>query len=106
MKVTNVRIESVFKSEGVNFCSSVHVGPIRQTATITEMSQEHLRTGDKADVRFRFIKNPEYLRAGMRLVFREGKTKAVGECAARKGCFQQRSTLEGNCRVLASNRSL
>ena len=57
----------------------VHVGPIRQTATIIEMSQEHLRTGDKADVRFRFIKNPEYLRTGMRLVFREGKTKAVGE---------------------------
>ena len=27
---------------------------------------------------FRFIKNPEYLREGMRLVFREGRTKAVG----------------------------
>ncbi|KAK2142973.1 hypothetical protein LSH36_891g02043 [Paralvinella palmiformis] len=42
------------------------------------MSKEHLRTGDKAIVRFRFIKNPEYLRSDMRMVFREGRTKAVG----------------------------
>ena len=42
------------------------------------MSKELLRTGDKATVRFRFIKNPEYLRTDMRMVFREGRTKAVG----------------------------
>jgi hypothetical protein len=42
------------------------------------MSKELLRTGDKAVVRFRFIKNPEYLRIDMRMVFREGRTKAVG----------------------------
>ena len=42
------------------------------------MTKEHLRTGDKAIVRFRFIKNPEYLRADMRMVFREGRTKAIG----------------------------
>lgn len=42
------------------------------------MSEECLRTGDKAKVRFRFIKYPEYLRPGQRLVFREGRTKAVG----------------------------
>jgi hypothetical protein len=42
------------------------------------MSVEHLRTGDRANVRFRFIKSPEYLRIGMKLVFREGRTKAIG----------------------------
>lgn len=42
------------------------------------MSLEHLRTGDRAIVRFRFIKSPEYLRLGMKLVFREGRTKAIG----------------------------
>lgn len=56
----------------------VHCGSIRQTASILRMSKECLRTGDKAIVHFRFIKNPEYLRAGMRMVFREGRTKAVG----------------------------
>lgn len=42
------------------------------------MTEDHLRTGDKATVRFRFIKNPEYLKPDMRMVFREGRTKAVG----------------------------
>ncbi|XP_019614942.1 PREDICTED: GTP-binding protein 1-like isoform X2 [Branchiostoma belcheri] len=56
----------------------VHVGSIRQTATIITMSRDCLRTGDKAQVRFRFIKNPEYLHADCRMVFREGRTKAVG----------------------------
>ncbi|CAF4199130.1 unnamed protein product [Rotaria socialis] len=56
----------------------VHCGSIRQTATIITMSVEHLRTGDRANVRFRFIKSPEYLRVGMKLVFREGRTKAIG----------------------------
>ncbi|XP_064641825.1 GTP-binding protein 1-like [Lineus longissimus] len=62
----------------VRYQAMVHVGSVRQTATIITMSTEHLRTGDKAVVRFRFIKNPEYLRSDMRMVFREGRTKAVG----------------------------
>lgn len=56
----------------------VHCGSIRQTASIVNMSKECLRTGDKAHVKFRFIKHPEYIRAGQRMVFREGRTKAVG----------------------------
>jgi hypothetical protein len=62
----------------VKYQAMVHVGSVRQTATIVSMSKDHLRTGDKAVVRFRFIKNPEYLRPDIRLVFREGRTKAVG----------------------------
>lgn len=56
----------------------VHCGSIRQTASILSMSQECLRTGDKALIRFRFIKYPEYMVSGQRMVFREGRTKAVG----------------------------
>lgn len=56
----------------------VHCGSIRQTASILHMSKECLRTGDKALVRFRFIKYPEYIRPQQRMVFREGRTKAVG----------------------------
>jgi len=56
----------------------VHCGSIRQTASITGMTAECLRTGDKANVHFRFVKHPEYLKVGQRLVFREGRTKAVG----------------------------
>ena len=56
----------------------VHCGSSKQTASIVSMNKEHLRTGDKATCLFRFIKNPEYLRPGARMVFREGRTKAVG----------------------------
>lgn len=42
------------------------------------MNKDCLRTGDKATVHFRFIKTPEYLHCDHKLVFREGRTKAVG----------------------------
>lgn len=51
---------------------------MRQTATIIHMDKEHLRTGDKAMVRFRFIKQPEFVKPETRMIFREGRTKAVG----------------------------
>ena len=69
--------KSIFDLFSISFYE-VHCGSIRQTATIISMSVEHLRTGDRANVRFRFIKSPEYLRLGMKLVFREGRTKAIG----------------------------
>ncbi len=56
----------------------VHCGSIRQTASILSMDAECLRTGDKANVNFKFVKHPEFLKVGQRLVFREGRTKAVG----------------------------
>ena len=34
---------------------------------------------DKAQVHFRFVKHPEFLKENQRLVFREGRTKAVGK---------------------------
>ncbi|KAL5018142.1 hypothetical protein ScPMuIL_003864 [Solemya velum] len=83
----------------VRYQAMVHVGSVRQTATILSMSKQHLRTGDKAIVRFRFIKNPEYLKIDMKMVFREGRTKAVGTvtklfphiCATAQNTRQQRA---------------
>ncbi|CAD5122766.1 DgyrCDS11174 [Dimorphilus gyrociliatus] len=62
----------------VGYQAMVHVGPVRQTATITSMSIENMRTGDKSICRFKFIKNSEFLRKDTKLVFREGRTKAIG----------------------------
>ncbi|XP_063698828.1 GTP-binding protein 1 [Culicoides brevitarsis] len=67
----------------------VHCGSIRQTASIITMSKECLRTGDKALVKFRFIKHPEYVRKNQRMVFREGRTKAVGNVLAPLPMTQQ-----------------
>ena len=57
---------------------TVHCGSTRQTASITDMNQENLRTGDRATCHFHFIKNPEFLQAGTKMVLREGRTKAIG----------------------------
>lgn len=42
------------------------------------MLQEELRTGEKAVVLFKFIKHPEYLKVGAKMLFREGVTKGIG----------------------------
>ena len=74
----------LFNLEKIQFLISfffniqVHCGSIRQTATIIAMSLEHMRTGDKAICRFAFLKNPEYLKLGTKMIFREGRTKAIG----------------------------
>uniref|UniRef100_A0A0N5BDG7 Tr-type G domain-containing protein n=1 Tax=Strongyloides papillosus TaxID=174720 RepID=A0A0N5BDG7_STREA len=63
----------------LNYQAMVHVGSVRQTAQIISMGKDVLRTGDRDTVKFRFIRHPEYLRIGTRLVFREGRSKAIGK---------------------------
>ena len=50
---------------------------MRQTVRIVSMDhpQGILRTGDRATVTFEFISHPEFIKEGMKLLFREGKTK-------------------------------
>ncbi|KAJ1148545.1 hypothetical protein NDU88_001373 [Pleurodeles waltl] len=85
----NPTICSVFEAEIVllfhattfrkGFQVTVHVGNVRQTAIVEEIyGKDKLRTGEKAVVRFRFFKHPEYLKIGTKLLFREGVTKGIG----------------------------
>ena len=67
---------------GPKYQAMVHSGVVRQTACIVGMEQDLLRTGDRAKVRFRFMRHPEYLRVGARMVFREGRTKGIGKITA------------------------
>ncbi|KAF8906537.1 GTP-binding protein 1 [Gymnopilus junonius] len=63
-----------------NYQAMLHCGAIRQTVRIIGMDhpQGVLRTGDRATVQFEFISHPEYVKEGMKLLFREGKTKGLG----------------------------
>ncbi|THH31777.1 hypothetical protein EUX98_g2383 [Antrodiella citrinella] len=63
-----------------NYQAMLHCGAIRQTVRIIGMDhpQGVLRTGDRATVTFEFISHPEYIKEGMKLLFREGKTKGLG----------------------------
>ncbi|XP_075997857.1 GTP-binding protein 2 [Genypterus blacodes] len=61
------------------FQVTVHVGNVRQTSIVEAVyGKDELRTGEKAVVRFKFIKHPEYLKVGAKLLFRQGVTKGIG----------------------------
>ncbi|KAG8694934.1 hypothetical protein FRC09_009506 [Ceratobasidium sp. 395] len=65
----------------IGYQAMLHCGAIRQTVrivSITDNAQGVLRTGDRATVEFEFISTPEYIKEGMKLLFREGKTKGLG----------------------------
>ena len=38
-----------------------------------------MRTGDRSNVRFKFMYHPEYISVGSTLLFREGRTKGMGK---------------------------
>ncbi|KAF8488394.1 P-loop containing nucleoside triphosphate hydrolase protein [Gautieria morchelliformis] len=63
-----------------NYQAMLHCGAIRQTVRIIGIDhpQGILRTGDRAVVQFEFISSPEFIKEGMKLLFREGKTKGLG----------------------------
>ncbi|PIL36211.1 hypothetical protein GSI_01872 [Ganoderma sinense ZZ0214-1] len=63
-----------------NYQAMLHCGAVRQTVRIISMDhpQGILRTGDRATVTFEFISHPEFIKEGMKLLFREGKTKGLG----------------------------
>ncbi|KAI0728156.1 P-loop containing nucleoside triphosphate hydrolase protein [Fomitopsis betulina] len=63
-----------------NYQAMLHCGAVRQTVRIVSMDhpQGILRTGDRATVTFEFISHPEFIKEGMKLLFREGKTKGLG----------------------------
>lgn len=62
-----------------NFQTTIHIGTVCQTAVITHIDRSHIKTNEKARVVFQFKLKPEYIRVGTRLLFRDGKTKGVGE---------------------------
>jgi GTPase len=70
----------------------VHIEHVRQVVKMLEINKEIsesdnkevlsdklLRCGDKAIVKLEFETKPEYIKTGMRMIFREGKVKAVGK---------------------------
>jgi len=62
------------------FRTTVHIGNVRQTAVIHSIQplQQISMNNDKANVVFKFIRYPEYIKPGARLLFREGRTKGMG----------------------------
>ena len=57
----------------------IQLRTIRQPVKLVDSPKPYLRTGDKAEVVFRFVRRPEYVRVGDTFVFREGRTKGLGK---------------------------
>lgn len=72
----------------------VHIEHVRQSVKMIEFikietndnkcfsenkKENILSSGDKANIKLEFLIKPEYIKVGMRLIFREGKVKAVGK---------------------------
>ncbi len=93
----------------VGYQPHIHVDQIRQTVNITEIRKIQskptnqsanqlvdnlaesadedpnvLRTGDRAHIKLSFVRKPEYVKPDMRLIFREGKVRAVGKVIENK----------------------
>jgi len=63
------------------YIAFIHCGAVNQPAALVSMDKKDntLRLGDRAEVVFKFQRRPEFIQPGMRLLFREGLTKGVGE---------------------------
>jgi len=62
----------------VNYQPILYARNVRQCVRIVEMDKEVLRTGVRARVIFVFMYRPEFLQVGTKVLFTEGKTKAIG----------------------------
>ena len=82
------------KSISKGFQATIHVGNVCQTASITSMDKENLKTNERAKVTWRFKSRPEFLVVGSRLIFREGSTKGMGEVTGIKPIKETNSSSE------------
>jgi len=62
----------------VNYQPILYARNVRQAVRIVDMDKEVLRTGVRARCTFVFMYRPEFLRVGTKVLFTEGKTKAIG----------------------------
>lgn len=56
----------------------LHCETIRQAARVMSIDKPIIRTGDRANIHFRFMYYPEFIKEGARFIFREGRTKGLG----------------------------
>jgi len=75
--ILNVR-QSAF-ARNIEVVNNNPIGlPPSHNASREDMEGIVLRPGSRAKVRFEFAKRPEYIRPGMRMLFRDGRVRGVG----------------------------
>ncbi|VDP14863.1 unnamed protein product [Soboliphyme baturini] len=66
---------------GEKFQATVHVCNVCQTVIVTRIHTKNrlLKVGERAVISCMFLRQPEYITTGSRLLFHEGRTKGIGE---------------------------
>ncbi len=57
----------------------VHIETISETVIFKEIDKDYLKAGDRGRVRMRFKYHPYYVYEGQKFIFREGRSKGMGE---------------------------
>ena len=57
----------------------VHLETISETVIFEDMEKDYMKAGDRGFVKIRFKYNPQFVFEGQKFIFREGKSKGVGE---------------------------
>ncbi|KJH43078.1 elongation factor Tu GTP binding domain protein [Dictyocaulus viviparus] len=63
----------------IGFQATVYIGSVRQTAAVVDMDRPSLQQGKWATVMFELMSGPEHIKPGTPLIFRQGRTKGMGE---------------------------
>ncbi|XP_015795657.1 GTP-binding protein 2 [Tetranychus urticae] len=60
--------------------ATVHIGNICQTAVVIAiMGKRGITTNETASIMLKFLRQPEYVHPGCRVLFREGQSKCIGQ---------------------------
>ncbi len=57
----------------------IHLETISETVTFKEMERDYMKAGDRGRVKIAFKYNPYYVYEGQKFIFREGRSKGMGE---------------------------
>jgi elongation factor 1-alpha len=57
----------------------LHLETISETVVFEEMDRKYMKAGERGKVRMRFKYNPYYIYPGQKFIFREGRSKGMGE---------------------------
>jgi elongation factor 1-alpha len=76
--ILNVRQSAVARNIEIVNNSPAGLPPSHAADISDEIEGIVLRPGSRAKVRFEFAKRPEYVRPGMRMLFRDGRVRGVG----------------------------
>lgn len=77
-----VRIVAIAKASPHGSGAGAAAGAPQAGGAVVSDEKPVIRTGDRAKLRLQFLRSPEYIKPGVRLITREGRTRLIGRVAS------------------------